>query len=167
VIPAIYRVPMIPFTRIYGNLIVGLVLILAVHWVIKRTTIGFEWRVLFAGKPTAVHVGMKVSRISLWAFLASGGFAGLAGVSDVLSVQGLFKGGWNPSYMFTCIPLVFLARLNGWAIIPLAYFFSFLAIAGEFVARDLGVPYYFVHVLEGLILLFFAASEYIEKRSEV
>ena len=58
----------------------------------------------------------------------------------------------------------FLARLNGWAVIPLAFFFSFLSVGGEFVARDFGVPAFFVHVLEGLTLLFFAASEYMEKR---
>ena len=62
------------------------------------------------------------------------------------------------------IPLVFLARLNAWAVIPLAFFFSFLAVGGEFVARDLDVPVFFVHVLEGLTLLFFAASEYFEKK---
>jgi len=44
------------------------------------------------------------------------------------------------------------------------FFFSFLAIGGEFVARDLGVPAFFVHVVEGLTLLFFAASEYLAKR---
>jgi len=31
------------------------------------------------------------------------------------------------------------------------------------VARDLGVPAFFVHVLEGMTLLFFASSEYFEK----
>jgi ABC-type uncharacterized transport system permease subunit len=59
-----------------------------------------------------------------------------------------------------------LASLGGafLALGDLAFFFSFLAIGGEFVARDLAVPVFFVHVLEGLTLLFFAASEYFEKK---
>jgi ABC-type uncharacterized transport system permease subunit len=56
-----------------------------------------------------------------------------------------------------------LARLNGWAVIPLSYFFSFLVVGGEFVARDQNVPIFFIYVLEGLMLLFFAAVETIGK----
>ena len=163
-IPMEHRMAMIPFTRIHIGLIIGIVTLLGMHWVIRRTTLGYQFRVLLANKQAALHAGMNVARITTWSLLISGGFAGLAGMSDVLAIKGLFQGGWNPHYGMTAIPLVFLARMNGWAVIPLAFFFSFLGVGGEFVARDLGVPVFFVHVLEGLTLLFFAASEYFEKR---
>ncbi len=163
-IPLSHRMPMIPFTRIHIGLIAGLLLIVGIHWMIRRTTLGYTTRILFANKQAAVHTGMPVARITLWTLLVSGGLAGLAGAGDVLAINGLFQGGWNPHYGMACIPIVFLARLNGWAVIPLAGFFSFLAVGGEFVARDQGVPIYFIHALEGLILLFFAAGEYIDNR---
>jgi simple sugar transport system permease protein len=163
-IPLIYRMPLIPFTRIHVGLIIGLISILAMHWMVRRTTLGYQFRVMLANKKAARHVGMSVARLTVYGLLISGGFAGLAGACDVLAIKGLFQGNWNPQYGMTAIPLVFLARLNGWAVIPLAFFFSFLAVGGEFVARDLGVPAFFVHVLEGLTLLFFAASEYFDKR---
>ncbi len=163
-IPSVYRVPMIPFTRIHAGFIIGIVTLLGVHWVIKKTTLGYQFRVMRMNKTAARHVGMRIPRLTVYGLLISGGLAGLAGAGDVLAVKGLFQGNWNPQYGMTAIPLVFLARLNGWAVIPLAFFFSFLAIGGEFVARDLGVPVFFVHVLEGLTLLFFAASEYFEKK---
>ncbi len=163
-IPLSHRMPMIPFTRIHMGLIIGLIVIFGVYWIIRRTTMGFQLRVLFANKKAARHTGMNVKHIIVGAIVVSGGFAGLAGACDVLAVKGLFQGGWTPMYGMTCIPLVFLARLNGCAVVPLAYFFSFLAVGGEFVARDQEIPVFFVHVLEGLMLLFFAGSEYIEKR---
>ncbi len=163
-LPMEVRMPMIPFSRIHIGLIVGLIAIIGMHWVIRRTTLGYQFRVLLAAKQAALHAGMNVSRITIWGLLISGGFAGLAGMSDVLAIKGLFQGGWNPGYGMTAIPLVFLARMNGWAIIPLAFYFSFLGVGGEFVARDQGVPVFFVHVLEGLTLLLFAVSEYFEKR---
>ena len=163
-IPMTHRMPMIPFTRIHIGLIIGLILILGVYWMIRRTTMGYQIRVLSANRKAAMHAGIHVGNITVWSLLVSGGFGGLAGAVDVLAIKGLFQGGWNPMYGMTCIPMVFLARLNGCAVIPLSYFFSFLAVGGEFVARDQGVPIYFVHVLEGLMLLFFAAGEYFEKR---
>jgi simple sugar transport system permease protein len=163
-IPSIYRLPMIPFTRIHAGLIIGIATLLGMHWVIRKTTLGYQLRVMLMNKMTALHAGMRVPRLTVYGLLISGGLAGLAGAGDVLAVKGLFQGNWNPQYGMTAIPLVFLARLNGWAVIPLAFFFSFLTIGGEFVARDLGVPVFFVHVLEGLTLLFFAASEYFEKK---
>jgi simple sugar transport system permease protein len=163
-IPLAYRMPQIPFTRIHIGWIIGLISLLSMHWMIRRTTLGYQLRVLLANKKAARHVGMSVPGLTIYGLLISGGFAGLAGASDVLAIKGLFQSSWNPHYGMTAIPLVFLARLNGWAVIPLAFFFSFLAVGGEFVARDLGVPAFFVHVLEGMTLLFFAASEYLEKR---
>jgi simple sugar transport system permease protein len=163
-IPLVYRMPRIPFSRIHIGLIIGLISLLAMHWMIRRTTLGYQFRVMSANKQAARHVGMNVPRLTVYGLLISGGFAGLAGACDVLAIKGLFQGSWNPQYGMTAIPLVFLARLNGWAVIPLAFFFSFLAVGGEFVARDLGVPAFFVHVLEGMTLLFFAASEYLDRR---
>jgi simple sugar transport system permease protein len=165
-IPMTHRLPMIPFSRIHIGFVIGLIVILVIHWMIRRTTVGYQVRVLFANKRAAIHTGINVGKITGWTLTMSGGFGGLAGAIDVLSTKGLFQGGWNPMYGMTCIPLVFLSRYNGWAVIPLSFFFSFLSVGGEFVARDQHVPIYFVHVLEGLMLLFFAASSYIETRKK-
>lgn len=163
-IPLIHRMPLIPFSRIHIGLIIGAAVLLGMHWIIKRTTLGYQFRVMSANKKAARHAGMNVPRLTLYGLVISGGFAGLAGAGEVLAIKGLFQSNWNPQYGMTAIPLIFLARLNGWAVIPLAFFFSFLAVGGEFVARDMAVPVFFVHVLEGLTLLFFAASEYLEKK---
>lgn len=163
-IPIAYRMPLIPLTRIHLGLILGLVSLSAMHWMIRRTTLGYQFRVMSANKKAARHAGMQVPRLTVYGLLISGGFAGMAGACDVLAIKGLFQGSWNPQYGMTAIPLVFLARLNGWAVIPLAFFFSFLAVGGEFVARDQEVPAFFVRVLEGLTLLFFAAGEYFDRR---
>jgi ABC-type uncharacterized transport system permease subunit len=107
---------------------------------------------------------MPVGRLTLIALLASGAMAGLAGANDILGVKGLFQGNWNPGYGFAAFALVYLARLNPLWIIPFAYFLSFLSIGGEMMARPLGIPTYFVEVLEGLMLLCFAVATWFERR---
>ena len=129
-IPLVDRMPNIPFTRIHIGLIMGLIGILAVHWMVRQTVLGYQFRVMQANKKAARHSGMSVPRLTIFSLLISGGFAGLAGACDVLAIKGLFQSSWNPHYGMTAIPLVFLARLNGWAVIPLAFFFAFLAVGG-------------------------------------
>ena len=62
------------------------------------------------------------------------------------------------------IPLVFLARFNGFGTIAFVWFFAVLLIGGESAARRLGVPTYFVLVLVSLLLLFLAIVEYLDHR---
>ena len=120
--------------------------------------------VMGRNRRAAIHAGMPVAMLITVALLLSGGFAGLAGANDVLGVQGLFKGNWNPGYGFTAFALVYLARLNSLLLVPFAFFFSFLLVGGESMPRRADIPTYFIEMLEGLMLLCFAVAVYLERR---
>ena len=60
--------------------------------------------------------------------------------------------------------LVYLARLNSLAILPFAFFFSFLLVGGASMPRRADVPSYYIEILEGLMLIFFACSVFVERR---
>lgn len=167
VLPLENRLPLIPFTEIHIGLIVGLIVVILAHYFMRRTTLGYEFRFSGENKKAAFYAGVNIKKVTILAMLISGGFAGLAGTNDVLGIKGAFQAEWNPGYAFSAIPLVFLARLNGIAVIPLAYFFSFLAIGGEFMSRAANVPVFFVQVIEALMLIFFGIGEYIQKRGKL
>jgi simple sugar transport system permease protein len=162
-IPIELRLPAIPGTDVHIGLIVGLVVVLLVTILFRNTVLGFMLDVLGKNRQAAIHAGMPVNRLTLIALLASGAMAGLAGANDILGVKGLFQGNWNPGYGFAAFALVYLARLNSLWIIPFAYFLSFLTIGGEMMARPLGIPTYFVDMLEGLMLLCFAVATWFER----
>ncbi|MBE0478114.1 ABC transporter permease [Candidatus Aerophobetes bacterium] len=166
-IPVGQRLPFIPFTRIHIGLIVGLAVVILAHYFMKKTTWGYEFRLLGENKKAAQYAGVNIKKVTIIAMLISGGFAGLAGANDILGIKGAFQAEWNPGYAFSAIPLVFLARFNGIAVIPLAYFFSFLAIGGEFMSRAANVPVFFVQVLEALMLIFFGVTEYMQKKGKL
>ncbi|MBN2324157.1 MAG: ABC transporter permease [Spirochaetes bacterium] len=166
-IPLEKRLPNIVFTEIHIGLIVGIVVVILAHYFIKRTTLGYEFRFAGENKKAAFYAGVNIKKVIVLAMLLSGGFAGLTGAIDVLAIKGAFQAEWNPGYAFSAIPLVFLAQLNGIAVIPLAYFFSFLSIGGEFMSRAAEVPVFFVQVIEALMLIFFGVSEYLKKRSKL
>ena len=162
-IPQEMRLPDIAGSGVHIGLLVGLVVVLLVSVLFRNTVVGFMLDILGRNRQAAIHAGMPVNRLTLVALLASGALAGLAGANDILGVKGLFQGNWNPGYGFAAFALVYLARLHSLWIIPSAYFLSFLAIGGEMMARPLGIPTYFVEMLEGLMLLCFAVATYFER----
>jgi simple sugar transport system permease protein len=163
-IPEAFRLPPLPFTRIHLGLVVGLAAVLLVYVILRYGTLGFSLTVLGRSRKAAQHAGMPVNRLVATALLVSAGLAGLAGANDVLGVKGLFQGEWNPMYGLTAFALVFLARLNGLGVIPLAYFFALLDFGGEMMARTAQIPAFFVPMLEGLMLIFLAVGAFFERK---
>jgi simple sugar transport system permease protein len=163
-IPMELRLPDIPGTDVHIGLIIGFAVVLLVAVLFRSTVPGYMLNVLGRNRRAAIHAGMPVATLVATALLLSGGFAGLAGANDVIGVQGVFKANWDPGYGFTAFALVYLARLNSLAIIPFAFFFSFLHVGGASMPRRADVPTYFIQMLEGLMLIFFAFSVYIERR---
>ena len=163
-IPLNQRLPYIPGTQVHIGLIVGFVVILLVAVLFRSTVFGYMLTVIGRNKRAAIHAGIPVGMLSAAALLLSGGFAGLAGANDVLGVQGVFKGNWNPGYGFMGFALVYLARLSAVATIPFAFFFSLLIIGGGSMSLRASVPTYYVDMLEGLMLIFFAFAVYLERR---
>ena len=75
---------------------------------------------------------------------------GLGGSVEILGVFGTVRADWNPAFGLLVVPLVFLARFNGYAVIGFTLFFSALMIGGDSAARRIGVPQHFVLVLVAL-----------------
>ena len=88
--------------------------------------------------------------------------AAFAGSVEILGVWGTVRADWNPAYGLLVVPIVFLARFNGYAVIGFTLFFSALMIGGESAARRVGVPQHFVLVLVALLLIFLALVEYLD-----
>ena len=86
-------------------------------------------------------------RLTVAVFALSAALAGLAGAVEMLGVEGNVRADWNPAFSLTVVPLVFLARFNGFASIVFVFLFSVLSIGGESAARLLGVPNFFTLVV--------------------
>lgn len=163
-VPFELRLPDIPGSEVHIGLIAGLVTVLLVALLFRATVLGFMLTVMGRNRRAALHAGMPVGVLTVLALLLSGGASGLAGANDVLGVQGVFKANWDPGYGFTAFALVYLARLNSLAMVPFAFFFSFLLVGGGAMARRADIPSYYIGMLEGLMLIFFALSVWAERR---
>ena len=155
--------------RLFGStinlgIVIAVLAVLLVHLMMTRTAFGLKLQVVGANPRAAIHAGLPVGRLTIATFALSAGFAGLAGAVEVVGVLGTIRADWNPAYGLLVVPLVFLARFHGPAVIAFVFCFAVLQIGGESAARRLGVPHFFVLVLVGLLLLFLAVVEYLDLR---
>ncbi|MBJ3774920.1 putative B6 ABC transporter permease subunit 2 [Acuticoccus mangrovi] len=163
-LPVADRLPTLPESTISSGLLIGVVAVLAVHFVMTRTAFGMRLRIVGTNPRAAVHAGLSVPALTIAVFCLSGALAGIAGAVEVLGVQGNVRADWNPAYGLAVIPLVFLARFNGVAAIVFVFAFSILSIGGESAARRLGVPHFFTLVVVSILLIALALAEYVDHR---
>lgn len=156
------RLPRLFDTIIHSGVILALVVVVAVHIMMTRTAFGLKLQVVGANPAAAIHAGLKVGWLTIATFAISAGLIGLGGSVEILGVWGVVRADWNPAFGLLTVPLVFLARFNGYAVIGFTFFFSALMIGGESAARRVGVPNDFVLVLVALLLIFLAVVEYLD-----
>jgi simple sugar transport system permease protein len=166
VIPHDKLLPYLPGTRIHVGILFALVAVGAVYYVMTRTAFGLRLSVFGANPRAAVHVGIDVRRLTVAAFMISGAFIGLAAGVEILGVWGYVRADWNPNFGLTLFALVFLARLNALATIPLVGFYAVISMGGHYAARRAGLPDDFMLMVVGLILLFMTLTEYVAARRE-
>lgn len=161
-LPVDDRLPRIYDTTIHSGVLIGLVVVVLVHLMMTRTAFGLKLQVVGANPAAAVHAGLRVGWLTVATFALSAGLIGLAGSVEILGVWGTVRADWNPAFGLLVVPLVFLARFNGYGVIGFTLFFSALMIGGDSAARRIGVPQHFVLVLVALLLIFLAVVEYLD-----
>lgn len=161
-LPVEDRLPRLFDTTIHSGVLIALAVVVLVHLMMTRTAFGLKLQVVGANPAAAIHAGLNVARLTIATFAISAGLIGLGGAVEILGVWGTVRADWNPAFGLLVVPIVFLARFNGYAVIGFTLFFSALMIGGESAARRVGVPQTYVLVLVALLLIFLAVVEYLD-----
>ncbi|WP_200946403.1 MULTISPECIES: ABC transporter permease [unclassified Mesorhizobium] len=145
--------------RANWGFVFAIVAALLLWFMLSRMLKGFEVRVLGQSPRAGRFAGFSSSRMVFFAFLISGGLAGLAGISEVSGAIGKLQPTISPGYGFTAIIVAFLGRLN-----PLGIIFSGLLLAltylgGEAAQISLGVSDKVVRAFQGILLFFVLAAD--------
>jgi len=157
------RLPLLLGSDVNAGIVIALLMVLAAQVLMNRTATGLRFRILGLNPAAATHAGLGAARLTLIVLCLSGAVGGMAGGVELTGVLGKMQASWNPGYGFAVVPLVFLARMNGWAMIAFVFAFSVLAIGGASAAVRLGVPTSFSLLLVGFVLIFLALAEYLDQ----
>ncbi len=157
----------IPGTSVHWGLVVGILVAIAVWFLMNRTTFGFAARVTGGNVRAARAQGLPVGRLMVLSCAIAGACAGLAGFFEVAATQGKANASLAAGYGFTGILVAFLARQNPIAIIPVAILMGGIAAAGGLIQRRMGLPDATVLVLQGLMFVVLLVSETLYGRFKI
>ena len=127
--------------------------------VMGRTLKGFEIRVLGNAPRAGAFAGFSRKKIVLFSFLLSGGLAGLAGISEVMSTVGQLQPTISPGYGFTAIIVAFLGRLNPIGVLFAGLMLAISYLGGEAAQVTLGMSDKIAKVFQGILLFFILACD--------
>lgn len=145
---------LIPGQRLHLGFALGVLLALALWFMLRRSAAGFRVRAVGAGARAAESAGgVSVGRVTAGAFIGSGVLAGFAGASEVGGVTWALYEGISPGYGYTAIAVALLARLDPRWVIVSAIGFGALEAGGAAMQRNAGVPAVAVQIVTAVTLL--------------
>jgi len=140
--------------RAHWGFVFALLAALALWFLLSRTLKGFEVKVIGQSPRAGRFAGFSTARMVFFAFLVSGGLAGLAGISEVSGAIGQLRPSISPGYGFTAIIVAFLGRLNPLGIVAAGLILALTYLGGEAAQISLGVSDKVARVFQGMILFF-------------
>ncbi|MEU8382364.1 ABC transporter permease [Streptosporangium sp. NPDC048865] len=113
-------------TKVFGLIILSVVMGVLFHVVINRTRFGFNLRATGRSESAAVASGVNVKRMILVSMILSGGMAGLVGMPQLLGASYSYSLDFPPGLGFTGIAIALLGRNNPVGIALGALLWAFL-----------------------------------------
>jgi general nucleoside transport system permease protein len=134
-------------------------------WILLfRHRFGFELRALGASVDVARYAGIKVGRIGLGAFLASGALAGLVGLQEVCAIRGFYTYEIASGLGFDGIAIALIGRNSPAGVLVAAVLFAFLKQAGYGMQLYTAIPNSVIHVITGLMILIIVVANKVTAR---
>lgn len=150
------------FSPAYGigpDLIIAIFIALLLALVLTRSVWGLRVKQLGEMNRFAEYTGVSAKKMAMQVLMVSGAVAGFAGALFVLGANssGRFLQNFSPGFGFLAITVALLAKLNPWASLLAALFYSTM-MAGATSLQSMGVPFPMVTLLQGLIVVAITAT---------
>ncbi len=146
--------------RLHVGILIGIVMALAVYYLLYHTRIGFEIRAVGQNKDAARAQGISVGKAIMMALLFAGFLAGLAGVNQVVGLDHKLYENLSAGYGWNGISVALLAGSHPIGVIFTALLWGALDAGGQYMARVTDTSNSIVEIIKGIIL-FLVVAKYI------
>lgn len=155
---------LVPQTLLHTGLLIAIALAFVVYIFLWRTTIGYRIRAVGLNPDASRYAGVSVPVFQALSLTLAGGFAGLAGVIEVLGVHHRLLEGITSGYGFSGIVAALFGGLHPIGTIPASILFGGLLVGADKMQRAVQVPSALIDAILGLIVLFVVGSAYLSRR---
>ena len=155
---------LVPQTLLHAGAIIAVVLAVVVYIFLWRTTIGYRIRAVGLNPDASRYAGINVPFYQALSLTLAGGFAGLAGVVEVIGVQHQLLEGITSGYGFSGIVAALFGGLHPLGLIPASWLFGSLLVGADKMQRAVQVPSALVDTIMGLVVLFVVGSSLLSRR---
>lgn len=155
---------LIPQTSLNAGALLALALAAAVYVLLWRTTIGYRIRAVGLNPDASRYAGIPVPFYQALSLTLAGGFAGLAGVVEVMGVHHRLLEGITGGYGFTGIVAALFGKLHPIGAIPASFLFGSLLVGADKMQRAVQVPAALVSTLLGIVVLFVVSADLLVRR---
>jgi general nucleoside transport system permease protein len=158
IIPASARLPPLFGGGLRVNL--GLVIALAVAggatWFMRKSTLGFEFKVIGANPAAGRTAGMDARRATVLVLTISGALVGLAGMSTVAGTDFFLSSGYGGDTGFNAITVALLGRNRPLGVVFGSLLFAALSTGGRYMQATTSIPLDLTSVIQAVIVLMVA-----------
>jgi len=156
--------PIIKGSRIhYPTLIIAIILSILIFFLLFRTKLGYEIRVIGENPLSAKYAGIDYVKVILIMMFLSGGIAALAGVGEIAGIHKhlTYPSQISSEYGFTAIIVAWLAQLNPLLVIVTSLFFGGILVGGDVIQTSFGFPFATINIFNGLMLVFISIGYFL------
>ena len=146
--------PILIGTTGHLGIFIALAMVVAVRWLLYKTTLGFEIRTVGANPDAARYAGMRPKVLIVMTMSMCGLLAGLAGACIVLGVTHSMTSAFGTTVGFDAIAVALLARSNPVGIIFSGLLFGAMRAGAGLMQINARIPPELIDVIQALILLF-------------
>ena len=146
-----------PTLRLNAGTALALACAWGVAWLLHRSTLGFQFRMVGSSQGAARAAGASISRVIILAMVLSGLLVGVAGAVEVLGTAPQLVPGYGQALGFTSITVALLGRAKPGGVVLAALLFGAFQAGGLAMQAQTSVPLELVQVIEAVIVSFIAA----------
>ncbi|MFM7537396.1 MAG: ABC transporter permease [Acidimicrobiales bacterium] len=147
------RLGLLGDTRVHLGLLIAVVATAVVAVVFRRTTWGFRLRVVGGNTEAARRAGFRVGALLVSGMAVGGALAGLGGYAQLAGAEYKLRSGFVAGYGYVAFLASWLARHRPVGVTGAAVLLTAIAIGGDSLQLDAGLPAASVNVLMALVLL--------------
>jgi simple sugar transport system permease protein len=159
-IPEQAEIPLLAFgdTEIPAAFLGAVAIAVLVWLVMRHTTLGYELTMLGASPNSARFAGIPTKRLLIYALLAGGAMAGLAGALEMMGNAHRFGSAISNNTGYTGIVIAVLAAGSALGVVAMSIVFALIAIIGG-IFRAEGTSSDIIFAMYGLTLILAALGQ--------